>query len=212
VFKLVRYFSITSLILLGIVTIATVLILPKLGHTIFTQAESQKSAELTHIVANALGNKYLELVLNTELLGDRPQLQAARIERFDHDVQALIKDSSVAKIKLFSPEGLTIYSSVKDEIGLEKSTETGIQRAALFEEMYSSGRLIESFSTKDKVFSNRFIFSTHIPLKRDFNGEIMGVLEVYSDVTKTHQIIENAGFLISIASILFSAFVYGSLS
>ncbi|MBF0612912.1 MAG: hypothetical protein HQL55_17460, partial [Magnetococcales bacterium] len=179
-FKLLRYFSLTSLV-------AMLLVALMLGF-FFRQVEMQnllrlgegQNVALTKVFTNSLWpilNSYIRQ--SNEL-----QFHAIRenpvVPLLDHTVRHLISDLEVTKVKIYNRRGVTIYSTDAKQIGEEQGQNVGVQ-SALKGQVISNMVHRQGPPSFDGVVEEMDLISSYVPLKR--GEDILGVLELYYDIS-----------------------------
>jgi len=181
-FKLVRYFSIASLIAIAVATVALALFYRQTAVNDLVELETSKNVALTQAFANSLWPKFAPFVasaseMELEALKSDPEIALLNV-----DVLAQIEGLSVVKIKIYDLGGLTVYSTEAIQIGEDKSTNEGFL-SAREGEVISSLVHRDSFNAYDEVIEDRDLIQSYIPVRNAQTGEVEAVFELYSDVT-----------------------------
>jgi signal transduction histidine kinase len=181
-FKLLQYFSITSLSAFAIATIALGIFYRQQAISRLIQHGQEDSVVLAKIMVNSVlspQNRQLLTSLRPEDLKNHPEI--ARLQR---TVRQQMQGSSVIKVKIYNRNRQVVFSTNPKQIGEQKkSGYTGLD-AALSGNVDTQLNHKDAFKTLKKKVAERSLLSSYVPIYRHSNSkEIDAVLELYTDVT-----------------------------
>jgi len=195
-FKLLRYFSLTAFVTMTLAAVVlTVLFGRAARHDLLMGAEQANAVHAT-IFANALDAE-LGAPFWRYIADEAPALDAAALRAhpmtasLNATLRRLVAGTSVAKVKIFSPQGLTLYSSEAAQIGEDKHNPPMITRAALGE-VASAISQRETFQAFDGQIRNRSLVSSYIPAHPPGQAQAVAVFELYADLTPLAREVEQA--------------------
>jgi signal transduction histidine kinase len=208
-FRLVRYFTLTSLLAFVVVAAVLGFVFRHLSIQSLLRTQEDANVNITRIVANQLwASDFGPFVRAT---ADRPAAglkSAPEIARLHAKVLALMRGSSVFKVKVYDLKGMTLYSTELKQIGEDKSGNAGVAAAA-------QGKVLSelvhrnTFSALEQEVLDRDLIQSYIPAYD--RGRIDGVFEVYSDATPFLKEIGRKQWLVIAAAVGLLAALYGAL-
>ena len=177
-------------------------------------AQLKNMAEENNVALTfALSNVLRENV--GELMNIAPDLSVAELKehpvlrQIDRAVTDATLGTRIAKIKIYSPAGLTIYSSDPSQIGEDKSANEGFL-SAIGNIVVSTLTYRDQFDSFENTLIERDLISSYIPIFDSPGAPApSGVFEIYSDVTALKNTISNRIWLILGATIGILLVVYG---
>ncbi len=209
-FRLLRYFSVTSSVSILVVAVVLGVFYREIAvRSLIAMGESNNTA-LTQVLANSLRpllTPYFATAsaLPTDQLGRHPgrgDLSAALLTH--------LQGLSVAKVKVYDTRGRTVFSTEPRQMGEDKSANAGFQ-GARDGNVASELTHRDEFSAFDRVIENRDLLSTYIPIRRTAGGPVEAVFEVYDDVTPFLARIERTQRMVFIGVLISLALLYGVL-
>ncbi len=182
-FNLIRYFSTLSFILIALA--GGVLGSYFRDHALRQMVvdTEEHNIAMTQVFRNSLWQGFGDFVQLSYLRnGDAMRTADERLS-LRAAVVALMKNTAVIKLKLYNRDGMTIFSTDSQQIGENKSDNSGFRRAL-------AGRAVtelvhrDSFDSFEGMRSNLDVVFSYVPVTAA-DGQVDAVLELYRDVTQT---------------------------
>jgi signal transduction histidine kinase len=209
-FRLLRYFSITSaLALCAVVALLVVLYRENAIGDLHEAAEFQNLV-LARGLINSLWPPYSEFVRSAKNMDPTSLRGSRQLDELRSRVAELTAGMPVLKVKIYDAAGLTVFSTDAKQIGVDYSGSDG------FRDLRLSGRPVSEFSRRQDIsaFSrevfHRDIVETYVPVRNGENG-IVGVFEIYSDITPLVQRIDRTAQRLGAGLIVSFALLYTAL-
>lgn len=195
-FRLRRYFSVTSLIGVTIVVVGLLLFYREIAFRTLVDHETRNNVALGQVFANTLWPKYSYFVTGATGIPRQELRGWGEIKNLRDDVLREVKGLSVVKVKIYDVNGLTVFSTDENQIGEDKSKNPGFEQARAGGTA-SEITFRERFDAFEKVIVDRNLISSYIPIRGADSGLVEGVLEVYSDVSELVERLETTQWQIA---------------
>ena len=182
-FKLLRYYSVTSLVAFVVVAVVLAALYREVATRDLVRMAEGKNVALTQAFANSLWVHFSPLVRSQPTLSTSELHQ--RIEAVGLQ-QAVLDQSaglSVVKLKAYRLDGTVVFSTQPTQIGDIKSENAGFLSARRGE-VATELTHRDTFSSFEREIADRDVISSYVPIRLgEPSSAIVGVFEVYDDVT-----------------------------
>jgi diguanylate cyclase (GGDEF)-like protein len=178
--RLLKAFS-----LLSIISILCILALASIGIKRIFSAEMMHAAEETAInVGNSLFELERDVLLKPSSIGTSVEVAAGDFAALDQRMKRFLRTFNMYKIKVFSKEGMIIYSTDHKIIGkLEGDNQNllgVLNKGVIFSKLERKELMKDFVGTEHKDID---VVETYVPIR---DGQsIVGAFEVYVDTTST---------------------------
>ena len=179
-FRLLRYFSLTSLVLVLLAALALGALYRHIATENLLQLGERNNVALSVALANALRTEFTAVV-EVDAGADR-DAQRQRIAQLNTLVLRQTRGLSVAKVKIYNTRGKTVYSSEDKQIGEDKSANRGFVQA-LGGQPASELTHRDTFSAFEQQIMNRDLLSSYVPVRSEDGRRVQAVFEIYDDIT-----------------------------
>lgn len=180
-FALTRYFSIASMVCTIIVAALLGWSYQHLALRDLVHLAQDRNVALTYAFSNSLWPKFASLVEHSDGSGADTLRSQAKSENLYSLVANQMKDTKVIKVKIYSLEGITVFSSDPAQTGENKNNNPAFE-TALSGEVISGLTHRNTFDAFEGTLTNLDVISTYLPILDDQISKV-AVFEIYSDVT-----------------------------
>jgi diguanylate cyclase (GGDEF)-like protein len=181
-FRLLRYFSIASLVALVLAAAGLGFFFRQIALKQLTKVGEDSNVGLARAFAQTLRPQYLPLIEASEKSSTQQVKANPRLAAVHQAVMDAVRDTNVVKVRIYDLNGRTIYSSEPAQIGEDMSADAGFAAAragGVKTVLYQH----DSFDAFGQPLTNRDLLGSHVPVRRSQAGEPDAVFELYSDVT-----------------------------
>ena len=180
-FPLVRYFSVAALAALVVTSVLLGIVHERQEVESLTLMGESHNITLTKTFRNFLWHRFEPMVaasrgLGADALRANPELPALR-----EAVINLMRDTQVAKVKVYNLGAMTVFSTDLSQVGESKAGNAGFVGATAGHVMTTLVHK-DSFDTFEGVIEDRDLISSYLPI-RGADGKVVAVFELYRDVT-----------------------------
>ncbi len=182
VFRLLRYFSMASLVAIVLATAALTTLQQRLAVRDLIQAQEYHHVVLAQSMASSYWTEFAGLFeaapqLNADGLRHHPEV--ARLQQW---VSREFAGTQVLKVKIYDLAGRTVFSSDSRQIGEVKSGNAGFVSAR---DGKAASELTHrnQFSAFEQVFENIDVASSYVPVRIRGEDRVEAVFEIYSNIS-----------------------------
>jgi len=209
-FDLVRYFSLTSAVIIGLAVLGLGLFQYERESAFLIRDAEQRNVELAKSLSHSIWPRYSDYMSGVPKQNTPSESGYAALRQMDAMIKDRTRSFPVVKVKVFSPDGITAYSTDAADIGVDKSQGQGFRAARDDLKPVSKLTFRDTFNAFEGRIEDRNIVESYVPIQ-SADGRVQGVLELYSDVTALVEEIDGRTFdIVAIVFVLFT-FLYASL-
>ncbi len=181
-------------------------------YSTFATQELEETAERNNVAMTRLFQA--GIIRGSHLFGDDlvdSLRDPAALAAMHEEVVAQMQNTPVVKVKIYDRDGKTIFSTEATQIGEEKIGDEGVV-SALAGKVASELTYRDTYSSFENTIEHADLLSSYIPIRtKGLNGSVVGVFEVYSDVSSIVTLINRTQLLLTAAVVFVFVLVYGAL-
>jgi len=174
-------FSLVALLATVIVAVTLTIADNRVSVRNLTEVSADKNTALAQVISIASRQQIRDHLLATKELTFGETRALAASTDFQDILGSYIRDLSIIKVNIFNTDQVTVFSTDRSLVGLRLPQNPGIL-GALKGEVVSDIVRQNSFNLHDQVVETQDLMQTYIPFLDD-RGTVVGVFEVYSDVS-----------------------------
>ncbi|MDH3445681.1 MAG: hypothetical protein OEN50_17270, partial [Deltaproteobacteria bacterium] len=209
---MLRYFSTASALLFCVVIVLLGMFYGHEARSHLISLGENKNIALTQAFANSIWPRFVPFFKEAPHLSAEQLRQHPDAARLRSAVLALMKGLPIVKVKVYTLDGRTVFSTQASQVGEDKAQNAGFQAAR-------SGRVAselthrDTFSAFEQTIEDRDVFSSYVPIRRDpsMSNAVDGVFEIYTDLTPLLQDINVTLWKVLIGMTLAFVGLYGLL-
>lgn len=209
-FRIIRYFSIASLVCILAATLALAVHFRQVAIREIVQLGESANLALAEAALNAVQPQLLEF-LDLAARAEPAELPGMALpEPLAREIAGLTGVRSVAKIKLYDRNGVVVYSTRRASIGRDQRDNAGFA-AAMTGQVTSKLVYRDAFNPFDRQTEDDNLIQTYLPVIPESGSVPRGVFELYTDVNDLVAETERAQAQIIGGGVLIMALLYLAL-
>lgn len=209
-FKLMRFYSITSLI--GFVVTAALLMLFVRQLVIGDIVQLAQRSTLTQVntMLKAVNTDLVEYLAQVQDAAPHSPVEQKLPDRLAAAIVEMMRDGSVVRVKVYNRRGVVVFSTKPSQIGDAQEGNPGFT-SAIVGRVLSEVVYRDTFNRFDRETEEDNLMQTYVPARGDPTKPISGVLEIYTDITPLVYLNERTELgLLALVGLLLAA-LYGAL-
>jgi len=167
-------------------------------HEAVVARSERQSIALTRAIADSLATDLQSFVQSFKAASPAAIRRAPETEALRERLRSIVTGKSILKIKVYSIDGVTVFSSEPSQIGGTSSSGVDIAAVVSQKGHFSKLEHRSKFVGFDSVLLDCYVVSSYVPVS--IGETVVAVLEIYSDVTAVATAVEQRHSLVAIAA------------
>ena len=208
-FKLLRYYSVASLIAILATAALLIWFYRQVAIQGIVQLAERSNMNLAQIAMDPIKPALLEFLDTAADL--RPGSASLPLPtELARSINILMQDKFIVKIKIYNRHGVVAFSTKPVEVGLDRLDNPGVI-AAMHGSVGNALVYRDSFNSFDGVTETDNLMQTYLPVRAGPADPIQGVFELYADVNNLVHQTERTEFIIMAGAMLILSALYAVL-
>ncbi|MCU7797321.1 MAG: hypothetical protein KZQ75_09340 [Candidatus Thiodiazotropha sp. (ex Myrtea spinifera)] len=209
-YRLATSYGIISFIAVAITAACIFLFFRYQTINIIEEASKRSNEVLTIATEYALNDHFVMFLNIANQKKAFNKIEPALEPTLDRAIKKLLLDTVVVRVKVYDKEGNVAYSTKASQIGSGQEDNDGF-KSALRGEPATVLIYRDTFNLFDQEVEDENLVQTYVPIRISRTGNIIGVFEVYSDISdyvrQSNQTIIIVSFIITLAMMILYAFL-----
>lgn len=208
-YRLTRNFALISAVVMLAAAVGLAFVVRSLSNSQIEQMAEEQNAISTRLLANEVWTEFEAFLARTRGQSDEEVRKHPALDDLLNSVASILRNTPVLKVKLYTNDGRTAFSTAPEQIGSDYSDNPRFLKA-IEGGRASKLEFRETFGGVDGTAEDVWVLSTYLPVRLPEGGGIVGVAEIYNDVTSSHAYADRMGFLhmAIVAGVLLTLFVF----
>ena len=209
-FRLLRYFSIASLVSMVLAAIVLGILHQVFEKNHLVRFVEKQNIALAQAFSNKVWPKFRKFANAAKQLDADALRRQPEIAKLTQSVRIAVRNTPTVRVTIYQLDGRTLFSTDYAQIGAENGTLAGFLSARQGHELSEISNY-DKFSTFNGEFLNRNVLTSFVPLRASAAAPIEGVMAIYTDVTALEASDENEELLVTVSVITVLAALYATL-
>ena len=181
-FQLLRYFRTVSLVAFILVGVLLVTLYRQIAISGLMEVGESKNVAITRSFSNVIWPEFSTFLNDAAEMSPEEIKTHSETARLHEVVLEQMQGLTVVKVKIYTLNGKTVFSTEESQIGEDKRDNAGFLMAR---EGNAVSELThrDTFSAFEGELEDRDVISSYLPIQRNASAEVEGIIEVYDDVT-----------------------------
>jgi signal transduction histidine kinase len=206
-YRLATSYAVISLIAVTITAICIFLFFRYQTINIIEEASKRSNEALTLSTEYAL-NDHFVMFLNFANQNQRiNKVDPALEPSLDKAINKLLLETDIVRLKIYDKDGFVAFSTKKSQIGGGQEDNEGFRKAINGQ---PATILIyrDTFNIFDREVEDTNLVQTYVPIKITSTDEVVGVFEIYSDISKYIEQSNQTLLIVSVTLVMLMSVLY----
>ncbi len=206
-YRLASSYAIISLVAVAITAICIFLFFRYQTINIIEEASKRSNQALTLSTEYALNDHFVMFLNVVNQNRQFNKIDLALEPALDKAVSLLLIETDITRLKIYDVDGYVVFSTKKSQIGDGQENNDGFLKARAGE---PATVLIyrDTFNLFDKEVEDTNLVQTYVPIKIAATGEVIGVFEVYSDISNYVRQSNRTLIMVSVTVVFLMSILY----